>query len=59
MFYSNSPWAWTGSATSFGKLAAWCVLIAALISAGNAFVRYGLDIELERAGSRSSGTCSP
>jgi TRAP-type mannitol/chloroaromatic compound transport system permease small subunit len=28
----------------FGKLAAWAVLGAALISAGNAFVRYGLDI---------------
>lgn len=27
-----------------GKLAAWAVLAAALISAGNAFVRYGLDI---------------
>ncbi|MFZ4288579.1 TRAP transporter small permease subunit [Variovorax sp. HJSM1_2] len=27
-----------------GKLAAWTVLAAALISAGNAFVRYGLDI---------------
>lgn len=27
-----------------GKLAAWAVLFAALISAGNAFVRYGLDI---------------
>lgn len=27
-----------------GKLAAWAVLLAALISAGNAFVRYGLDI---------------
>lgn len=28
----------------FGKLAAFAVLAAALISAGNAFVRYGLDI---------------
>jgi len=27
-----------------GKIAAWTVLAAALISAGNAFVRYGLDI---------------
>nr|WP_315234379.1 TRAP transporter small permease subunit [uncultured Albidiferax sp.] len=27
-----------------GRLAAWTVLAAALISAGNAFVRYGLDI---------------
>jgi TRAP-type mannitol/chloroaromatic compound transport system permease small subunit len=27
-----------------GKLAAWTVLLAALISAGNAFVRYGLDL---------------
>lgn len=27
-----------------GKLAAWTVLFAALISAGNAFIRYGLDI---------------
>ncbi|XAH22314.1 TRAP transporter small permease subunit [Xylophilus sp. GW821-FHT01B05] len=27
-----------------GKIAAWAVLAAALISAGNAFVRYGLDI---------------
>jgi TRAP-type mannitol/chloroaromatic compound transport system permease small subunit len=26
-----------------GKLAAWAVLAAALISAGNAFIRYGLD----------------
>jgi TRAP-type mannitol/chloroaromatic compound transport system permease small subunit len=30
--------------TRLGKLAAWAVLAAALISAGNAFVRYGLDI---------------
>ncbi|WP_332776195.1 TRAP transporter small permease subunit [Polaromonas sp.] len=30
--------------TRLGKLAAWMVLAAALISAGNAFVRYGLDI---------------
>jgi TRAP-type mannitol/chloroaromatic compound transport system permease small subunit len=28
----------------FGKLAAWTVLLAALISAGNAVVRYGLDV---------------
>jgi len=27
----------------FGKLAAWCVLISASISAGNAFIRYGFD----------------
>lgn len=27
----------------FGVLASWAVLLAALISAGNAFVRYGLD----------------
>ena len=27
-----------------GKLAAWAVLISALISAGNAVVRYALDI---------------
>lgn len=27
-----------------GKLAAWAVLLAALISAGNAFSRYGLDL---------------
>ena len=30
--------------TRLGKVAAWTVLLAALISAGNAFVRYGLDI---------------
>lgn len=30
--------------TQLGKVAAWTVLFAALISAGNAFVRYGLDI---------------
>lgn len=30
--------------SKMGKLAAWTVLFAALISAGNAFVRYGLDI---------------
>ena len=30
--------------TQFGKVAAWTVLFAALISAGNAFVRYGLDV---------------
>ncbi|MBN9408676.1 MAG: TRAP transporter small permease subunit [Burkholderiales bacterium] len=29
---------------ALGKLAAWAVLLAALISAGNAVVRYGLDI---------------
>jgi len=28
----------------FGHIAAFCVIAAALISAGNAFVRYGLDI---------------
>lgn len=28
----------------FGKLAAWAVMSAAMISAGNAFVRYGLDV---------------
>jgi TRAP-type mannitol/chloroaromatic compound transport system permease small subunit len=27
----------------FGSLASWAVLLAALISAGNAFVRYGID----------------
>ena len=27
-----------------GKLASWAVLLAALISAGNAFIRYGLDM---------------
>jgi TRAP-type mannitol/chloroaromatic compound transport system permease small subunit len=30
--------------TRLGKIAAWTVLLAALISAGNAFIRYGLDI---------------
>ncbi|MES2945483.1 MAG: TRAP transporter small permease subunit [Pseudomonadota bacterium] len=30
--------------TRLGKIAAWTVLAAALISAGNAMVRYGLDI---------------
>ena len=30
--------------TRLGKIAAWTVLLAALISSGNAFVRYGLDI---------------
>jgi len=30
--------------SQLGKLAAWAVLLAALVSAGNAFVRYGLDI---------------
>ena len=30
--------------TQLGKVAAWTVLFAALISAGNAIVRYGLDI---------------
>lgn len=30
--------------TRLGKIAAWTVLLAALISAGNAFVRYGLDV---------------
>lgn len=29
---------------TMGKIAAWAVLLAALISAGNAFVRYGLDL---------------
>ncbi|MDR2154971.1 MAG: TRAP transporter small permease subunit [Burkholderiaceae bacterium] len=29
---------------ALGKLAAWAVLLAALISAGNAFMRYGLDL---------------
>ena len=33
-----------GLNSRLGKLAAWAVLLAALISAGNAFVRYGLDI---------------
>lgn len=27
----------------FGKLASWTVLLAAMISAGNAFIRYGID----------------
>ena len=27
----------------FGKLASWAVLLAAMISAGNAFIRYGID----------------
>ena len=31
-------------AAQMGKLAAWAVLFAALISSGNAFVRYGFDI---------------
>ncbi|KQM76403.1 TRAP transporter small permease subunit [Xylophilus sp. Leaf220] len=30
--------------TRLGKLAAWAVLAAALISAGNAFIRYGFDV---------------
>jgi TRAP-type mannitol/chloroaromatic compound transport system permease small subunit len=30
--------------TKLGKIAAWTVLLAALISAGNAMVRYGFDI---------------
>ncbi|MCZ8256590.1 MAG: TRAP transporter small permease subunit [Polaromonas sp.] len=30
--------------TRLGKIAAWTVLLAALISAGNAFIRYGFDI---------------
>ncbi len=30
--------------SQLAKLAAWAVLLASLISAGNAFVRYGLDI---------------
>ena len=36
--------AWDALATRLGKLAAWTVLLAALISSGNAFVRYGLDM---------------
>ncbi len=32
-----------GVSTQFSKLAAWAVLISALISASNAFVRYGID----------------
>ena len=28
----------------FGVLASWTVLFAALISAGNAFIRYGFDL---------------
>ena len=32
-----------GISEQFGKIASWAVLIAAAISAGNAFVRYGLD----------------
>ena len=32
---------WTSD--RFGKLASWTVLLAAMISAGNAFIRYGLD----------------
>ena len=27
----------------FGKLASWAVLLAAMLSAGNAFIRYGID----------------
>ena len=30
--------------TKLGKIAAWAVLLAALISAGNAIIRYGFDI---------------
>ncbi len=30
--------------TQLSKVASWAVLLAALISAGNAFIRYGLDI---------------
>ncbi len=29
--------------TRFGQVASWTVLLAAMISAGNAFIRYGLD----------------
>jgi len=36
--------AWDWLATRLGKVAAWTVLLAALISSGNAFVRYGLGI---------------
>lgn len=36
--------AWDLFATRVGKLAAWAVLLAALISSGNAFIRYGLDM---------------
>ncbi|MBC7547431.1 MAG: TRAP transporter small permease subunit [Polaromonas sp.] len=36
--------AWDWFAIRMGKLAAWAVLLAALISSGNAFVRYGLDM---------------
>jgi TRAP-type mannitol/chloroaromatic compound transport system permease small subunit len=32
-----------GMSQQFGKLASWAVLISASISAGNAFIRYGLD----------------
>lgn len=32
-----------GISEQFGKLASWAVLIAAAISAGNAFIRYGFD----------------
>ena len=31
-------------ASQIGKIASWAVLLAALISSGNAFVRYGFDI---------------
>ena len=27
----------------FGQIASWTVLLAAMISAGNAFIRYGID----------------
>jgi len=36
--------AWDWLTARLGKLAAWTVLLAALISSGNAFVRYGLDM---------------
>ena len=35
---------WDTLVIRLGKLAAWTVLLAALISSGNAFVRYGLNI---------------
>ena len=31
-------------AAQIGKIASWAVLLAALISSGNAFVRYGFDL---------------
>ena len=44
MLYSNSPWAWTGSATSSASWPPGASCLAAVICAGNAFVRYGLDM---------------